>query len=94
MPRFRVPPRDVPQAHAARRLGLTESAFVAALPRLLARGFPQADPDTGNFDLAAIDKWCDARHSHLFGPGAAMGPRDAGQVAGERIAAMRSEHHG
>ena len=87
--RFRVEPRDVPAEIAARRLGKTLAEFNAALPRLIERGFPVADPDTGNFDLHAIDRWCDSRHAHLFGAAAALSARDASTVAGERIAAMR-----
>jgi len=55
--RFRVDPGDVPAAKAARRLHLTEDRFLELLPRLLTRGFPPADPDTGMFDLEAIDAW-------------------------------------
>ena len=73
-----------------RRLGKTRAEFEAVLPDLLARGFPQADPTTGNFDLAAIDRWCDGRHPHLFGGAAVMWARDAAMVAKERIAAMRA----
>lgn len=87
--RFRVEARDVPAEHAARRLGKSLAEFNVALPNLLARGFPAADPDTGNFDLAAIDRWCDARNAHLFGAGSEMQARDAGTVAKDRIAAMR-----
>lgn len=87
--RFRVEPRDVPIEMAARRLGKSVAEFHAALPNLIARGFPQPDPDTGNFDLHAIDRWCDARHAHLFGQGATMQARDASAVAKGRIAAMR-----
>ena len=87
--RFRVDPRDVPPDMAARRLGMPLEAFTAALPRLIARGFPAPDSDTGNFDLHAIDRWCDARHRHLFGDGATMHARDARAVAKDRIAAMR-----
>ena len=88
--RFRVDPRDVPAEIAARRLGKTLAEFTAVLPNLVARGFPAPDPDTGNFDLVAIDRWCDARHSHLFGEPAAIGARDAGTVAKDLIAAMRA----
>lgn len=88
MVRFRVEPRDVPAETAARRLGKTISEFNTVLPNLIARGFPAADPDTGNFDLAAIDRWCDARHLHLFA-GETMEARDARTVAKDRIAAMR-----
>jgi len=86
--RFRVDPRDVPAEYAARRLGMSEAEFTAALPTLFARGFPQADPDTGNYDMHAIDRWCDARHSHLFG-GVDMQARDAATVAKDRIAQLR-----
>jgi hypothetical protein len=87
--RFRVNPRDVPAEKAARRLGMAHAEFTAALPNLIERGFPKADPDTGNFDLHAIDRWCDTRHTHLFGDDAAMQARDADTVAKDRIAAMR-----
>jgi hypothetical protein len=87
--RFRVDPRDVPPEKAARRLGQSLAEFNATLPNLIARGFPAADPDTHNFDLHAIDRWCDARHPHLFGDGVVMQARDAGAVAKDRIARMR-----
>jgi len=86
--RFRIEPRDVPAEVAARRLGMTLAAFEAALPKLTARGFPLADPDTGNYDMHAIDRWCDARHSHLFGV-PEVGARNAQTVAKDRIAKMR-----
>jgi hypothetical protein len=89
MMRFRVEPRDVSREAAARRLGKTPAEFDTLLPKLIARGFPPADPDTGNFDLEAIDRWCDARHVHLFGGNCTMQARDAGTVAKERIAALR-----
>ena len=88
--RFHIEPRDVPPEIAAKRLGKTLADFNSALPNLVARGFPAADPDTGNYDLNAIDRWCDARHSHLFPGGAAMQARDAGTVAQDRIARMRA----
>ncbi len=64
--RFKVDPRDVPPIMAARRLGLTMEQFEAALPRLLGRGFPPSDPDTGNYDLDAIDAWRSSRHRRLL----------------------------
>jgi hypothetical protein len=82
-------PRDVTQAEAARRLGISLADFNAKLPNLIARGFPQPDPDTGNFDIVAIDRWCDARHPHLFGGEVAMQARDASTIAKDRIAKMR-----
>jgi hypothetical protein len=85
--RFHVEPRDIPPAQAARRLGIGSADFEAMLPNLLARGFPAPDPDTGHFDMVAIDKWCDTRHPHLFG-GSIMTARDARSVARERIAKM------
>lgn len=89
--RFRVEPRDVPIEQAARRLGMTVGAFTRALPALVNRGFPVADPDTGNFDLTAIDRWCDLRHHHLLSPAApGMGPRDAADVVEERLAALKA----
>ena len=91
--RFRIEPRDVPLQAAARRLGKTRAELEAVLPDLLARGFPQADPTTGNFDLAAIDRWCDARHPHLFG-GGAMQARDARDVVQNRLAKLRARHGG
>jgi hypothetical protein len=91
--RFRIEPRDVPLQVAARRLGKTRAELEAVLSDLLARGFPQADPTTGNFDLAAIDRWCDARHPHLFG-GGAMQARDARDVVQNRLAKLRAGHGG
>jgi hypothetical protein len=66
MPRFQIIPGDVPIEVAARRMGMTLEAFKAALPNLIARGFPKTDPDTGNFDLDAIDAWRKTRHPHLY----------------------------
>jgi hypothetical protein len=62
-----VVPRDVPREAAAQRLGLSLGEFDACYDNLIARGFPRPDPDTKNFDLNAIDRWCDARFPHLFG---------------------------
>ena len=87
--RFRVEPRDVPLEVAARRLGKNSAEFKAALPDLVARGFPQADPTTGHFDLAAIEQWCDARHPHLFA-GCTMQARDARDVVQDRLAKLRA----
>ena len=64
--RFHVDPRDVPPAVAARRLGLTETAFRERLPELQKRGFPKADETTGHYDLDAIDEWRRRRHPELF----------------------------
>lgn len=87
--RYRVEIRDVPPAQAAKRLGLTAEQFEAKLPQLLDRGFPPPDQDTGNFDLKAIDRWCDLRHNHLLAAGT-MGPRSAADVVSSRLEALRS----
>lgn len=63
---FQIVPRDVPAKAAAIRMGMTEVKFREELPHLIARGFPQPDVTTGNFDLNAIDAWCDRRHPALF----------------------------
>ena len=86
---FRIKPRDVPPKAAAHRLGKELVEFDEILPNLIARGFPKPDPDTGHFDLVAIDKWCDARNAHLFGGNSAMSARDASTVAAGRIETMR-----
>jgi hypothetical protein len=87
--RFHIQPGDVPAPAAARRMGMTVEAFNVALPNLIARGFPKADPDTGNFDIDAMDAWRRARHPHLFTGRAEFGARDASTVAQDRIATMR-----
>lgn len=87
--RFRIDPRDVSPEAAARRLGMSPKAFGEALPNLIARGFPKPDPDTGNHDLDAIDRWCDARHPHLFPMSTPIAARDASSVVKDRLAAMK-----
>lgn len=91
--RHRVDPLDVPSDKAARRLGLGEAEFIAILPRLMSRGFPSPDPDTGMFDLEAIDRWRRRRHPHLFPEDGALTPlpsaRDAAEVVSGRLARMR-----
>jgi hypothetical protein len=81
--RFRVDPADVPPEKAARRLHLTLERFNQVLPKLLARGFPPADPDTGCFGLEAIDQWRKLRTPSLFGltPGAPIAQAEAPQGA-------------
>jgi hypothetical protein len=64
--RFQIDPRDIPPEKAARRLGLALDQFEAVLPRLLGRGFPPSDPDTGNYDLDAIDAWRARRHNRVL----------------------------
>lgn len=89
-PRLRIEPGDVPAGAAARRLGLDPAHFDAVLPRLLARGFPEPDPDTGLFDLEAIDRWRRLRHPRLYPElTAAPAARDAATVVAGRLARMR-----
>lgn len=88
--RFRVESRDVSNDAAARRLGMKPADFEAKLPNLLARGFPRPDPDTGNYDLVAIDRWMDSRNPHLFGIGPEMKARDASTVINDRLAKLRA----
>ncbi len=81
--RFKLPPGgDVPPITAARRMGLSLDAFRDALPELVARGFPQADETTGNFDLDAIDVW---RENPLRSPVTAP---DANEVIRQKIIAV------
>lgn len=92
-PRFRVDPRDVPAKAAGIILGLTEADFRAKLPLLVARGFPKPDETTGNFDLNAIDRWCDRRHPGLFIV-ATEHAVDARQVVAQRLEAMKRHGSG
>jgi len=87
--RFRVEPRDVPAAAAARRLGLSEQAFREALPQLVARGFPAADETTGFFDLAAIDEWQSRRHPGLFLTSAETARDARSGLVAHRLEALR-----
>jgi len=48
---------------------------------LFRRGFPRPDPTTGNFDLVAIDRWMNGRHSSTCADKA----RDARDVMAERL---------
>lgn len=84
--RFTVEPRDVPPEKAARRLGLTMERFTDLLPQLLRRGFPPSDPDTGNYDLDAIDAWRSARHRRFLQNAPSI--EQSGGVAA-RLEAMR-----
>jgi hypothetical protein len=83
--RHRVDPRDVPAEKAARRLGLTSTAFAELSDLLFARGFPRPDPTTGLYDLKAIEDWMD-RRSNLTPSQVA---RDASEVFRTRLGAMR-----
>jgi hypothetical protein len=85
--RFTVDPRDIPPEKAGRRLGLTLEEFQDLLPRLLSRGFPPSDPDTGKYDLDAIDAWRAARHIRLLP--SSVGPEQASGRVSARLEAMR-----
>jgi hypothetical protein len=96
--RFRVDPGDVPPEKAARRMHLSLERFNEVLPRLLARGFPPADPDTGCFCLEAIDQWRKLRTPSLFGltpvpPSEHSAATEAGSL-GDRFAAAKRSRHG
>lgn len=97
--RFKVEPGDVPPEKAARRLHLTLERFQEVLPRLLARGFPIPDPDTGMFDLEAIDLWRRSRHPGLFGssasaPAVEVSPYPSPVGMGDRIGEARARTRG
>ena len=64
--RFRVEPGDVPADKVARRLHITLPAFDQIKARLFMRGFPRPDPDTGMYDLEAVDRWRHGRHPAQF----------------------------
>jgi hypothetical protein len=88
--RFQIVQGDASEKAAAQRMGIaTLEAFRIALPKLIARGFPKPDPDTGNFDLDAIDTWRRLRHSHLYGGREEFAARDASSVVQDRLAALR-----
>lgn len=81
-------PRD-----AARLLGLSEARFAELQPRLLRRGFPLPDQDTGLFDLDAVNLWRRRRNPHLFTDhkedGLTPAPaRDAASVISQRLGEM------
>ena len=82
--RFAVDPRDVPPAKAARRLHLSAAELEKFLPRLMARGFPSPDPDTGHYDLKKIEEWMDNRS--VLPPGKQA--LDARVVVDDRIERM------
>lgn len=91
--RFKLPPGgDCPPNVAARRMGMTLESFQAKLPALQARGFPAADPTTGNFDLDAIDAWRKTRYPQLYGTCLTPVPvaRNASDVVRSRLAGVRS----
>lgn len=90
--RFKLPPGgDCPPMAAARRIWLSLEAFDQKLPELMQRGFPPADPVTGNYDLDAIDAWRRSRYPHLFGERLTLAPtaRNAKDVVGDRVARIR-----
>lgn len=90
--RFKLPPGgDCPPVAAARRLWLSLEEFKAQLPDLMKRGFPPADPSTGNYDLDAIDAWRRARYPQLYGDRLTLAPtaRNAQDVVAERVARIR-----
>lgn len=89
-----VTPGDVPAELAGRRMGLDKAVFEAVLPQLQNRGFPLADPDTGLYDLEAIDAWRRRRNAHLYAETQALTAypiaRDAADVVASRLARLRN----
>jgi hypothetical protein len=77
---------DITPLEAARLMGQTLAQFEYCLPSLLDRGFPPADPTTGNYALDAITVWRQARFKRLFpaAPILTTGPklRDAREKLG------------
>jgi hypothetical protein len=86
--RFRVEPKDVSEEAAARRLGLSLEQFWEKLPALLQRGFPAADPTTGNYCLEAVDEWRMRRFPQLFPRPVNDRPKSDRETARARIADM------
>jgi hypothetical protein len=84
MIRYRIDPRDLPPEKVARRLHLTKERFEELLPNLRARGFPAADPTTGNFDGKAIEAWMDQRSGLSLDLTSAKPARNAEEVFGDR----------
>jgi hypothetical protein len=90
----RVPERgDVPRALIALGLGLSLADFSMRLPELGKRGFPKADPTTGQYCIEAVDRWRLRRHANLF-PELMHSPTavDAGSVFGERMERLRGSN--
>ena len=86
--RYKLPPGgDCPPVAAARRIWLSLKDFKEQLPELTKRGFPAADPTTGNYDLDAIDAWRKARYPQLFSDRLTLVPtaRNARDVVRERM---------
>lgn len=86
----RIETGDITPAEAADHMRLTLTQFAFCLPSLLDRGFPSADPTTGNYALDAIDVWRRSRFPKLFpaAPKLAVGPklRDAREKFGNHNA--------
>lgn len=63
-----IPERgDVPATKVAALMGFERvEDFNLALPDLLRRGFPPADPTTGRWCIEAVDRWRKLRHQSLF----------------------------
>jgi hypothetical protein len=83
---------DCPPIAAARVLWLTLEAFQSQLPELQKRGFPPADPTTGNFDMDAINAWRKSRYPHLFAQNLTpvTPARNAADVVRARLTGARS----
>lgn len=90
--RRRVGIGDVSPSEAAARLNLSLEAFREHLPELLCRGFPTADETTGQYDLAAIDRWRMSRNERLFPElTTSTGAEDASHTFSENMKAWRHD---
>lgn len=72
-------PRLVTGAELAYYLGMSPNTFTTRRARLEAEGLPAPDPAFDLWDLAAVDRWLDARRAALSGcrGGAPLDPAGA-----------------
>ncbi len=83
-PSFSIEPGDIAPSLAAKRMGLSPSAFACSLPELHKRGFPYPDATTGKFDFQAIEAW--RRDRHRVDAGHPFDADDANIVVASRMA--------
>ncbi|GBU17265.1 MAG: hypothetical protein COT28_03515 [Methylobacterium sp. CG08_land_8_20_14_0_20_71_15] len=81
---------DVPASKVAARMGFASARdFAAALPGLVARGFPMPDPTTGHYCIEAVDSWRRRRHPDLFPELTASGAVSDAGLMRQRLAERR-----
>lgn len=59
-PRPLIEPRGLTAGEVAFYLGISPVKFTEIKERLYERGFPRPDPDTGRYDVKAVDFWWDS----------------------------------